>query len=619
MSFDPYHIWLGIPPDEQPPNHYRLLGLRDFEADPEVIENAADSRMSHVRTFQSGRYAHQSQKLLNELAGARVILLSPAKREAYDKELRARQQPKPDPPKLEPLAAPASADVLQPVQEAAYGIQPLEGWAHSTSPALQSPSTFATPARRRRRPMWLLAGLIGVAALLVSVLAFVLANLANNERLAGNLAASDVGAEPANKSGNQRPPADIPFVDSDDPSEGLNPELTESGTVPANTIQGAKSEDDTQTDASDPETADIEPLPPFDPRTKDGSLLYTFTSEAEFADFEFEGDHQLLPGGGLELPGGRPKSVAKTKRSFTYPIQIDYEVYALADGLCDIHPGFGPLYFYMAYEYNKRTAVQIADTRTRIPHVNIKAGHVYQISISLDESRTLRISVDGVPNFYAKITKDIPLEGPVILNGGLGHVVYKRLTIRKEPEPVAMQETTSPTTSVAPPAVQTVYDFKNRDTARDFRFDGQYVLQFGELHIYDDNQPVSNAFSRKEFGYPLEVRYQLHCFPARTAHIALGYGPIRFLWGFDKNTTTAVKIGDAHINLPHKPVVPAQTYRISLSIDAERTLRIRIDDELLFEDRISPDVDLAGPIVLGAGDSGWVAYDGAIVLPFDER
>jgi hypothetical protein len=25
--FDPYHRWLGIPPQEQPPNHYRLLAL----------------------------------------------------------------------------------------------------------------------------------------------------------------------------------------------------------------------------------------------------------------------------------------------------------------------------------------------------------------------------------------------------------------------------------------------------------------------------------------------------------------------------------------------------------------------------------------------------------------
>jgi len=40
--FDPYHKWLGIPPDEQPPDHYRLLAVRRFEDDPDVIAAAAD-------------------------------------------------------------------------------------------------------------------------------------------------------------------------------------------------------------------------------------------------------------------------------------------------------------------------------------------------------------------------------------------------------------------------------------------------------------------------------------------------------------------------------------------------------------------------------------------------
>ena len=36
--FDPYHKWLGIPPKDQPPNHYRLLGVDLFESDPDVID-----------------------------------------------------------------------------------------------------------------------------------------------------------------------------------------------------------------------------------------------------------------------------------------------------------------------------------------------------------------------------------------------------------------------------------------------------------------------------------------------------------------------------------------------------------------------------------------------------
>ena len=30
-EFDPYRKWLGIPPQEQPPNHYRLLGIAVFD------------------------------------------------------------------------------------------------------------------------------------------------------------------------------------------------------------------------------------------------------------------------------------------------------------------------------------------------------------------------------------------------------------------------------------------------------------------------------------------------------------------------------------------------------------------------------------------------------------
>ena len=52
-AFDPYHVWLGIPPEEQPPNHYRLLGVALFEGQADVIDTAADRQMGHLRTFQS--------------------------------------------------------------------------------------------------------------------------------------------------------------------------------------------------------------------------------------------------------------------------------------------------------------------------------------------------------------------------------------------------------------------------------------------------------------------------------------------------------------------------------------------------------------------------------------
>ena len=56
-TFDAYYKWLGIPPDEQPPNHYRLLAIRLFEPDADVIAGAADRQMAHLRSFQSGQHS----------------------------------------------------------------------------------------------------------------------------------------------------------------------------------------------------------------------------------------------------------------------------------------------------------------------------------------------------------------------------------------------------------------------------------------------------------------------------------------------------------------------------------------------------------------------------------
>lgn len=105
-DFDAYRKWLGIPPEDQPPNHYRLLGLGLFESDVDAISNAADRQMSHVRTFQSGPHSALSQKLLNELSAARVCLLNPTSKAEYDRGLQSRLKAS-APPSPPPSSAPA--------------------------------------------------------------------------------------------------------------------------------------------------------------------------------------------------------------------------------------------------------------------------------------------------------------------------------------------------------------------------------------------------------------------------------------------------------------------------------------------------------------------------------
>ena len=62
-AFDPYYIWLGIPPEEQPPHHYRLLGVTLFEENFEVIEGAVN------RPHSSERPSNAWHRLVNTTNG----------------------------------------------------------------------------------------------------------------------------------------------------------------------------------------------------------------------------------------------------------------------------------------------------------------------------------------------------------------------------------------------------------------------------------------------------------------------------------------------------------------------------------------------------------------------
>ncbi len=89
-AFDPYHLWLSIPPDEQPPHHYRLLGIELFEHDLDVIEIAANRQTAFLRTVQVGEHAEQCRKLIDAIENARICLLNAKKKSIYDARLRTQ-------------------------------------------------------------------------------------------------------------------------------------------------------------------------------------------------------------------------------------------------------------------------------------------------------------------------------------------------------------------------------------------------------------------------------------------------------------------------------------------------------------------------------------------------
>lgn len=154
--FDPLAEWLGIPANEQPPDHYRLLGLATFESDAGAIERAADERMALVRRHQTGRRGAATQEVLNRLAAAKQCLLDPATRSAYDAAIRGQ------------LAARKSTAAA--MRETALVEKPPAVDVDVTSVAPGWQQSAPQPARRRRlRPVVLLSFALTAATVCAGV------------------------------------------------------------------------------------------------------------------------------------------------------------------------------------------------------------------------------------------------------------------------------------------------------------------------------------------------------------------------------------------------------------------------------------------------------------------
>lgn len=168
-EFDPYYQWLAIPPEEQPPNHYRLLGVPLFTQDKQLLEVAYDQRMTYVRQRAVGKYIDHSQKLLDELARARRTLLDPKARAAYEQSLRdeldGSDEPLPPAPPVPiattPRASPIPSGALSGAMKVPPPVPPAEPQrAKSPKPAVDA-GRSAVP--------WLPVvggGLVGIAVLM---------------------------------------------------------------------------------------------------------------------------------------------------------------------------------------------------------------------------------------------------------------------------------------------------------------------------------------------------------------------------------------------------------------------------------------------------------------------
>lgn len=178
-DFDPYYKWLGIPPKDQPPNYYRLLGIERFEEDREVIDAAANRLMAYLKSLSTGDDMDLSQKLLNEVAAARGCLLNLQRKAAYDADL-AREVadrligdvsgtmgrssatvPEPPPPQP-PVISPAPWLIIASASQQSQPDPAFEEPVGDTPPGEHSP-------RKSRATLWITA-LLGVCLLVMAIL-----------------------------------------------------------------------------------------------------------------------------------------------------------------------------------------------------------------------------------------------------------------------------------------------------------------------------------------------------------------------------------------------------------------------------------------------------------------
>src|SRR5205814_1727590 len=119
MSHELICTWLGLPPGDWPPDHYRLLDVPPNEADAARIEHQVHQRLEAVRRYQL-LHPELVTEAMNRLAQAYVCLTDPEARRAYDAARSGRPAPNgakpPAPPRpvrstVTPMPAPAPLPV----------------------------------------------------------------------------------------------------------------------------------------------------------------------------------------------------------------------------------------------------------------------------------------------------------------------------------------------------------------------------------------------------------------------------------------------------------------------------------------------------------------------------
>jgi hypothetical protein len=176
---------------------------------------------------------------------------------------------------------------------------------------------------------------------------------------------------------------------------------------------------------------------PEAPKAKNKAPEIDLGDEKIMQKFKVFGNITMEPKVGLVAHGHKQmiNSYVITKKKYTFPISVSFRASCRKDGVLDIFSAIfsatekGGISLLWGSSYNTQSIVHIFGRRTQIPHKVIQADKDYIVKYEISKNRKLEISIDGSVVFEEDLDNNLDLCGPICLSGGIGHVVFKELTI----------------------------------------------------------------------------------------------------------------------------------------------------------------------------------------------
>jgi hypothetical protein len=156
--FDPLDTWFDISPDEQPPDHYKLLGIERFETDPQAIADGYEARIQHLDQQLNGLYGADAEQLKVRVGQAYGVLKDGAKRAKYDASLREADED-------EPLR-------LQPLENSPSPLASKRSPKQPVQVVTAAPAQLSQQQPKKKSPVFEIIGIVlgGLAAIPASLL-----------------------------------------------------------------------------------------------------------------------------------------------------------------------------------------------------------------------------------------------------------------------------------------------------------------------------------------------------------------------------------------------------------------------------------------------------------------